>query len=151
MIQVRAEGLVRFRANVQRLERKFQTFRKLFEKFGDEFYEAEKRTFASAPWVPLSAKYAAQKRKKYGGKPILRATDKLYSSFTRKGAEGNVNRIRINEAEFGSSVSYARFHQFGTGKMPARPPLALTDQDFQKFDSIAEKHLAEMIRESGFV
>jgi len=80
-------------------------------------------------WAPLNPAYARYKARKYPGKTILRATDTLFKSLTGVGG-GWIERITPRYAEFGTRVAYAKFHQLGTSRMPARPPIPnLTRED----------------------
>lgn len=79
-------------------------------------------------WPPLSPPYAAQKRKYYPGKRILRKTDLYYRSVTRRGA-GNVRIYERNMMTWGVDLGFfaSRFgfpypiaHEKG-GKLGALP------------------------------
>ena len=50
--------------------------------------------------------------------PIMRRTGTLMGSLTS--LFGPPNEVNDTSAEFGTSVEYAKFHQYGTTKMPAR-------------------------------
>lgn len=124
------------------LEARTTSLRPLWEKFADEFYIQERQLFDAAPWKPLTPAYAERKRRIFGDKPILRATDTLFHSLTQKGAEGSIYRVLDQEVEFGSSVPYGIFH------VPTRNPLAEPDED--RYLTIAGEYLVEAVRESGF-
>lgn len=115
----------------------------LWELFGKEFYAEEIGHFASYPFAALSPAYAAKKQEEFGSKPILRAMDDLFFSFTKQGAAGNVHQISPLSAVFGSSDFKAIFHQSGTSRMPERPPLA--EPDLDRYATIAGEYVAETI------
>ena len=50
--------------------------------------------------------------------PLMIRTGKLLASLNS--LFGPPNRIDMMEAEFGTRVEYAKFHQYGTNRMPAR-------------------------------
>lgn len=50
--------------------------------------------------------------------PLMIRTGKLMESLTS--LFGPPNRIGLTTATFGTDVEYAKFHQYGTTKMPAR-------------------------------
>jgi phage gpG-like protein len=50
--------------------------------------------------------------------PKLRKTNKLFNSLANLNGPPNV--ITPSFAQFGTDVEYARFHQYGTPRMPAR-------------------------------
>jgi len=60
-------------------------------------------------WEPRTKPYAW---------PLMRQTGSLMSSLTS--LFGPPNDIDDMHAEFGTNVEYAKFHQYGTTKMPAR-------------------------------
>lgn len=135
-------------AHLARLSQGVEVLKPLWERFGKEFYSQEESLFNKAPWKPLSPAYAERKRQEFGSKSILRATDVLFTSLTRQGATGNIHRVDDMSAEFGSNDFKAMFHQFGTARMPARPPLA--EPDIDRYDSLASVYLDEIIKKAGF-
>lgn len=101
-----------------------------FEKWGDDVAEEVRLNFASDgarfghAWAALSPEYAAWKATHFPGKTILRRTDKLFDSVTKRPFA--IERIGTHQAEFGTDVDYAKYHKTGTDKMPSRPFLELT-------------------------
>ncbi len=94
-------------------------------------FDAEGRGPNAGRWAGLSARYAESKRRRYGFKPILEATGRLKGALTSPGPNAR-RQYSSREFVFGTQgVRYASFHQTGTGRMPARPPLDLT-QDFER-------------------
>lgn len=141
-IRIEIVGLDRALSGFGQLDEKLTKLKPLMQRFAKEFYSEEKSLFDAAPWKPLSPAYAERKRKKYGDKPILRATDRLWRSLTEEGTEGNIHRIRDDGADLGSGVPYGIFHQY------SRPPIAEPDEG--KYTSLAEEYVREMIKQSGF-
>lgn len=150
MIQLHADiaNLPQVDAKFAALDREISTLKPLWERFGTEFYSQESALFDAQPWAPLSPAYAAKKQEIYGDKPILRATDALFKSFTEQGATGNIHRVNDLDAEFGSNDPKAMFHFTGTSRMPQRNPLAEPDVD--KYETIAGEYLGEMVSKAGF-
>lgn len=74
---------------------------------------------------PLSARYAARKSKRFPGKPILRATDKMFQSITWDAG--------ANFAEAGPTDDKARFHSSPEprAKMPLRDPFYVDPESEQ--------------------
>ena len=74
------------------------------------------RTSQGGTMKPLSARYAARKAKKFPGKPILRATDKLFQSITWDAG--------ADFAEAGPTDEKARYHASPEPRsvMPLRDP-----------------------------
>lgn len=73
----------------------------------------------SGGWSPLSPKYASWKSARVPAAPLMVRSGRLFRSVTEL-EDSQVNVIRDNGAEFGTSVEYAKFHQYGTSKMAKR-------------------------------
>ena len=80
--------------------------------------------FTSGPWARWSPKYAVWRKQNAPGGSILTLSGRLRESLRWSGAglgpEGYFEATPTS-VEFGTTVPYARFHQYGTSKMPARP------------------------------
>ena len=77
-------------------------------------------------WSPLSPTYAAWKATRFPGAPPMVRTGKLFASLS--GATQSFEIMTNKSFSVGTSVEYAKFHQYGTTKMPKRkivfePPL----------------------------
>lgn len=77
-------------------------------------------------WAPLDAQYAAWKMARFPGLPPMIRTGKLFASLSV--ANGPVDTMTNTSFSIGTSVEYAKFHQYGTSKMAKRkivfePPL----------------------------
>jgi phage gpG-like protein len=59
-----------------------------------------------------------QRRRDDAAWPLMRKSGKLFNSLAN--LSGPPNRIYKRVAIFGTQVEYAKFHQYGTSKMPAR-------------------------------
>lgn len=97
-------------------------------------------------WAPLSPAYARRKRAKYGDRPILVASGRLRASLT---TSPDVRRVDRDSMEVGSTVPYGVFHQRGTKRMPARPPVALPESFRRDAVRIFQRHLVESLRDAG--
>lgn len=70
------------------------------------------------PWAPLTPSTIAQKRRSgFLNEPLVRTTS-MRSELTRRPL--GVEHIRAQEVDAGTDISYAKFHQRGTRRMPAR-------------------------------
>ena len=56
--------------------------------------------------------------------PLLRKSLRLYRSLVQEGAEGNIDIRSEHSLIFGTDIEYADAHEFGTGRIPARPYLS---------------------------
>jgi hypothetical protein len=136
-------GLDRLFAGYTRIERGLESLHPLWDMFDDEFYAQETQHFANAPWPALTEAYAKRKAKEFPGKPLLRATDALFESLTATGKAGSVRRPRNLSLEIGTRDPKASFHQEGTDRMVARPPLA--DPNVGRYEAIAGDYLIQTV------
>jgi len=101
-------------ARLQSMQNRSQDFRPVLRDARSTLEKANESNFATGGlpvggWKPRTRDYAW---------PIMKRSGKLLSSLTN--LRGNPNKIEKTEAEFGTSVEYAKFHQYGTERMPAR-------------------------------
>ena len=80
--------------------------------------------------------------------PILRDTRRMYKSYTRANARGNVNRIRGDTLTWGSSIEYSDYHETGTSRMVARPVIGmLAQQKYQRrLSNIVDTYMQGIFR-----
>lgn len=103
---------------MQRLEAislRSKNFRPLFEYARLQLQLANASNF-SAGGLPSGKKWKPEEE--VDAYPLMRETGSLFRSLTN--LFGPPNRIEATSAEFGTKVEYAKFHQYGTTKMPAR-------------------------------
>jgi phage gpG-like protein len=104
--------------------RHIKDFRDLWPDIVEAFTRREELWFSKegeGTWPALSPDYAAWKSIVHPGKPKLVLSGSLKESLV------NPSRAKLAETDMmlvlGSSDPKAAWHQHGTGKMPARPPL----------------------------
>jgi phage gpG-like protein len=95
----------------------------LYPKVKEYLKTANASNFASnglltGGWDPLDPGYSAWKASRFPGAPPLVRSGKLFSSLAT--LNNSANRAGNTEFEFGTTVEYAKFHQYGTEKMPKR-------------------------------
>lgn len=73
---------------------------------------------AAGGWRPLDAEYASWKSVHFPGAPPMVQSGRLFRSLSE--LRGTDSEIRDKEATFGNGIKYAKFHQYGTTKMPKR-------------------------------
>ena len=86
--------------------------------------------FKGGAWAPLSKNYRAWKQQHYPGQPTLVREGDLRESMRWSGnapGPGGIFRAMKDAAIVGTAVPYAKFHHFGTKKMPARQFLIPAD------------------------
>ena len=152
MLQITVSGMSQVTRNLGSIAKGFKNFRPIFEKIGDDFRKTQSAVFRSeggfegrSGWVPLSPQYRLQKAKLYGGKPILQATGALRNSFTRKGGN-HICQISNDRIILGSRDPKGGYHQNGTSKMPARPPLEASNTTNRRWVRIAHKEIMSNIK-----
>lgn len=96
-------------------------------------------TILGSKWQPLNATYAAQKRRRYGSKPILEATGKM-----RKGFKSSVSPRRL---VIKNDVKYFRYHQSNRPRriLPRRPMLNVSPTQQSKIYQIFNKFLQNLL------
>lgn len=159
--------MIRFTADVSgdvQLDRAFNRvsgfisdFRSVWPAAAQAFYEIETEQFASqgakgasGKWAPLSPAYAKFKAVEFPGQPILRATSSLFDSLTRPDALDSIYRSEPMQLTMGSKAPYALMHQTGAGRLPARPPISLSENDKRKIQKAIQSELVRFTREAGF-
>lgn len=148
------DGINQFDRTFNRLSQ-IDDLRPLWGEVIGEFHQIEVEQFDSEGaatgqrFHPLSRVYAEYKEVAYPGKPILQASGDLRDSLTDSDAIGAIVRPGPHELIVGTSVPYARFHQRGTGRMPARPPIRLAELQRRRIQKAIQRGLVQFIREAG--
>lgn len=105
------------------METRSKNFMPIFEKARLALQLANASNFAlgglpSGGWAPLDPQYASWKAINFPGAPPMVRTGRLFQSLVD--LRGPANSVRPMSATFGTTVEYAKFHQYGTTKMPKR-------------------------------
>ena len=93
-----------------------------FDGITPQFYGAIKDNFtktrdsSSAIWPP-HAPYTVQR---YGPHPLLILSGRMLAASTQRGADGGRMEIGPRSMRAGVDIEYAKHHQFGTSRIPAR-------------------------------
>lgn len=112
-------------ADLQRLAAKLGDLRPFFADVGETLLNSTRARFRSqtapdgAPWQALSPAYAARKRRNQG--QILTLYGHLRGTL--------VQRADRDSLRIGTPLIYGATHQFGRGRIPARPFLGLSAED----------------------
>ncbi len=156
-IKISIDGDDQFARAFDRYDAAFSDLTNIWPDVKKKFHEIEKEQFDSEGsaggdrWQPLSERYAAQKIKQYGSKPILQATGDLYRSLTGDGpyTHYQTNKTQI---EIGTTLPYGLYHQRGGGKLPKRPPINFSDRQKNELMKVIQSGLIrELRRGSGYV
>jgi phage gpG-like protein len=104
----------------------------------------------SGGWSPLDPQYGAWKRMHEPGAGTMVRTGRLFRSLSS--LDGPANRIDLMDATFGTTVEYAKFHQYGTTKMPKRKVVYEPVGFASRFGEVAATYVAhgnvKAVRES---
>lgn len=120
---------------LNKIEDRSENMRPVFRWAKSELEKANARNFAEnglpvGGWKPLDSKYGAWKSANFPGRgPLVRSGNLFRSLINMNDSAANV--ITDTSATFGTSVKYAKFHQYGTTKMPKRQ-IVFTPREFPR-------------------
>ena len=106
-----------------------------------EAFEKESEP-GGTPWAPLAESTIRRK----GHDRILFETGDLMASFVAVGGPGNISEVSDHGSLFGTSVPYAIFHDQGTSRMPARPPVGINDAAVDRLVDMVTERTIQAIR-----
>jgi phage gpG-like protein len=125
------------------MQRRMKSFRPIFNDIRSDLEKEWSNNFKTeggnyGGWKPLSPKYAAWRG---SAGPILIRSGQLFNSV--RSLHGAPNDIKDDEAYFGTNIEYAKFHQYGTTKMPKRPIIFEPNNVADKWGKWAVKYIAD--------
>lgn len=140
---------------LRRLDESQRDLAALWPKLANTFYDIERRQFQSEggrakSWSALSPEYAAAKAVTYPGQPILQASGALMRSLTSQTDEHAIYDARPDGVTLGTSDPKAVYHQEGTRRMPARPPIDLIAADYEEMGGVVRDYFREAAQALGF-
>ena len=124
MITITTSGMAAVVRHFQEMRQRADELSPAWEEFLTWWAQTNREQFTSrgtrwrSPWPALSP--STQRQKKRAGflsEPLVRTTE-LRSELV--GRPLGVEHIRADEVDAGTDISYAKFHQKGTRKMPRR-------------------------------
>lgn len=121
----------------------------IYQMIGEQF-ESEGAKGASGRWKALSPAYTRFKEIHYPGKPIMQATGDLYESLTDPEAPGAIYRPEKDGLTIGTTVPYARAHQRGNSRLPARPLVSPSEAQKRRIQKAIQVGLVQFTRRAGF-
>lgn len=150
------DGVETFSRAFNRIEAYISDFRNVWPNVAKEFYSIEREQFqsegakgASGKWAKLSPNYEKFKVIKFPGAPILQATHSLVDAMTSPDALNSVFIPGKEELVIGGK-GHGIFHQRGSARMPARPPISMTDESKRRLQKAIQLPLVQFIRKQGF-
>jgi len=117
------------------------------------FYVGEGARFDSqgfGSWPQLSDGYRKWKMKHYPGEKILSLTGDLRRSLTNRFSPDTVYEDSPRELILGTIIHYAKYHQYGTRRMPPRPPIDITQEQVNEMAQRAIASFAHYADVLGF-
>lgn len=127
------------KAGLKKLEAKLGDLEPFFKDVGEALLNSTRERFRTLtapdgePWKPLSPAYAARKPR-HKAKPLT-------LSGVLRGTL--VKRADPNSLRVGTPMIYGATHQFGRGKIPARPFLGLSESDRADLLDALDAYLSE--------
>lgn len=121
--------------------------RGVWDDIRDDFIAGEREQFkteggsGSGGWPPLSPVYKAWKDRHYPRRPLLVLNGRLLMSLTNKNNADMVYEKGKLSLKLGTKIPYAIYHQTGTSKMPARPPIELTERQKTLWPKLIQEYL----------
>jgi hypothetical protein len=141
------QSLTTARETLRGIRRRALDLRRPFQMFRPIWQDSIRKVFAAeglpAPWPELSPAYAAWKSKKYPGKPMMRATDRLYESLVAD-TRDTIWEATPRTIRFGTRVQYFGPNQRGvpSRNLPRRPTLVLLPEVFSELARMATWYVA---------
>jgi len=139
-IRIKIKNLEDVEDNLKNIKKRMKDLRPVWPRANESLkvYMIENFTAQGLPsggWSPLDVKYGAWKIKNYPGAPILVKSGGLFAKIL----QGPDLDGKATSARFSFAGEIAKFHQYGTTKMPARKIIFSPE--------VWEKEVAGMIEE----
>lgn len=153
MIKIEIQGVNELQKAFNVIGQRWSDLRWVWPPIIDIFYERETQLFSSqgeGEWQQLSPRYAAWKQQHFPGKPLLVASGNLRDSLTGSRSPFSVMEMQPRSLAVGTSVPYARYHQLGTSRMPARPPIIIDDATLNRMLEVAMDMYGLTAEDLGF-
>ena len=148
-IKFEIDGLTEFNRTFIRTDAVFSNLLPVWGAVRDAFWVIEKAQFASegragryGKWKSLTKRYAAEKIKKYGAKPILERTGRLVKSMTGQTSD-TVYEKNSTTMAVGTSLYYARYAH------KTRPIIAFSGVQKTYLQKEIQKSLVKQLRRGG--
>lgn len=128
----------------------FRTIASHFWSINEENFQAEGKP---ERFKPLSPAYEQWKSKRYPGKKIMQLTGRLYESLTAENQADSQDTVFIvtkTFAELGTKVPYAEAHQNGSGHLPQRKVVQITDKHRVVWGRIVQRWAYGLFEKMGF-
>lgn len=156
-IEIVVDGKAQFDRTFSRLDANFDDLTPIWPDVRDKFWQIEKEQFdseggkgSSGRWENLSARYNKQKIARYGaGKKILEASGDLVASLTGN-APGTYYSATKKEIAVGTTIQYGIYHQRGSGNLPKREPISISDTQKREMMKVIQGSLIKELRRGSY-
>jgi len=154
-LRLTIRGETRLAQAFNRLARSIQNYRPAWPDITTVYRQMMSEQFESQGsrggrrWVPLSPAYKRWKDIVAPGQPILVLGGKMKASMVGKTSD-TIEQFRPSSVTLGTRIRYAGYHQTGTRRMPARPPIVLRPRDIKAMTEVMVNQSAEYGTRAGF-
>ena len=123
-VDIKIHGVKEAQASLTAAYLRSTNFAPLFVKAKTEISAMNTANFGlgglpSGGWAPLDVGYGAWKATRFPGMPPMVKTGRLLASMTGNSPD-SLFSVTPKSMSIGTKVEYAKFHQYGTTKMPKR-------------------------------
>ncbi len=125
-----------------------QYFLPAWYRFEQIHYETQGAS-TGAQWAPLSVAYEKWKQKHWPGLPTGVLSGATRESLTFPGDQNAVVEIHPDALMVGSRVPWAMYQQKGTKKMPARPPMRVSQNFMLTIAKLLQEYGHAVTKNSG--
>ena len=145
-IHVDTEGIEETVDDLEDIADRGKDFRPVFRKIADDVAKSSAENFTTqglpvGGWAPLDTQYAAWKSKHAPGAPPMIRSGNLFRSVSQsRGVALDINKHR---ASYGTKVEYAKFHQYGTTKMPKRQIIFVPQDADREWSGMAKDYVVD--------
>ena len=154
-LRLTIKGETRLAQAFNRLARSIQNYRPawpaitaLYRQMMSEQFDSQ-GSRGGRRWVPLSPAYKRWKDIVAPGMPILVLSGKMKASLVGRTGD-TIEQFRPSSVTLGTRIRYAGYHQTGTRRMPARPPIVLRPRDVRAMTDVIVNQNAEYGTRAGF-
>jgi len=161
MLSIEVQGDKQLEIALKGVASDLSDFRRAWRPVSDEVYSIVRAQFATEGgrsgnrWPPRAASTLRNitSTNRRGFKSLglpLRASDAMFLALTTRGAPSGIYQETEDSLTLGTSLPYARLHQTGTRRMPARKLYDPTEDDPKRIGRIIQRSFKKPIEDRGF-
>ena len=96
-------------------------------------------------WAPLEPNYRRQKLQLFPGRKILQRTQNMMVSLISPSHPDAVFLVSKHSVTMGTTDHKAIYHQYGTTRMPARPPLRMKEAERREYMQVIHATMVDAL------